>query len=421
MSVRHPIRRVLCAICAMATAMPVAAQTARVPVRPVGSVVAGGSDTLGSVISLRALPDGRVLVNDPVHRRILLYDEALTRATTIVDSTTRGGVSYGRVGGLLPFRADSSLFVDPFTLSVFVIDKTGSVGRTMAVPDPDNVMALVGLQSSPGVDPSGRIIYSDIARANGATKVTNGIPTFPEEPDSTALLRLDLGTRRVDTITYIKTRKVKRRVSQDSAGRMTIVSEMNPLPIVDTWAVLPDGVVAVVRGRDYHVDYYAPEGTRRVGSKLPFAWQHLSDKDKADFIDSVVAARARLTSHDGGQAMATAKSTNGPGTSGRAGGIVTGSVAFVPPSELPDYRPPFFANAAHADARGNLWIETVAAHASPGGPVYDVVSPGGRLIDRVQVPAKRSILGFGVDDTAYLAVRESPAAPHILLERVHVR
>jgi sugar lactone lactonase YvrE len=91
---------------------------------------------------------------------------------------------------------------------------------------------------------------------------------------------------------------------------------------------------------------------------------------------------------------------------------------FIPASDLPDYKPPFFAGSTRADRDGNLWIRTIAGVA--GGPVYDVVNRKGELIDRVQVPADHTILGFGPNGTVYLLNRAT-GAPTGTLEVATIR
>lgn len=81
-------------------------------------------------------------------------------------------------------------------------------------------------------------------------------------------------------------------------------------------------------------------------------------------------------------------------------------MSFVPPSDLPDYKPPFFAGAARADTEGNIWIRTIPTKAIPGGPVYDVINRKGELVERVQVPVNSLIVGFGPGGTVYMTVRE---------------
>ena len=90
----------------------------------------------------------------------------------------------------------------------------------------------------------------------------------------------------------------------------------------------------------------------------------------------------------------------------------------VPPDELPDYRPPFIAGAARADADGNLWVRTQPAKPLPGGPVYDVINKQGELSDRLQVPVGYTLVGFGKGKVVYLSMRD-PKGIH--LARVRLR
>jgi hypothetical protein len=70
------------------------------------------------------------------------------------------------------------------------------------------------------------------------------------------------------------------------------------------------------------------------------------------------------------------------------------------------------------DSRGNLWIRTIPTKAFPGGPVYDVIDRQGALVERVQIPEGRTIVGFGPGDTVYLSVREGRVS---YLEKASIR
>jgi hypothetical protein len=91
---------------------------------------------------------------------------------------------------------------------------------------------------------------------------------------------------------------------------------------------------------------------------------------------------------------------------------------FVPASELPDYKPAFFAGSTRADLDGNLWIRTIPTSAISGGPVYDVVNRKGEIVDRVQVPENTSVIGFGPGGAVFLVNRSGTTAT---LERASVR
>ena len=87
-------------------------------------------------------------------------------------------------------------------------------------------------------------------------------------------------------------------------------------------------------------------------------------------------------------------------------------------SELPDYRPPFSTGAVRADADGNLWIRTSSSKPVPGGPVLDIVSQQGELIDRLQLLPGFTVVGFGRGKVVYLSTRD---ASGIHLARVRLR
>jgi hypothetical protein len=392
-----------------------------------------------------------VLVNDPQRRRVLLFDSTLTSFTVVADSTGATANAYsGRVAGLIPYRGDSTLFVDPQSLSMLVIDPAGKVGRVMSVPRSQDAMMLAANTAfgMPGFDASGRLVYRGNFRPQLPPMGPNGPMGPPQMPDSAPIVRIDLATRVLDTVAFIKTPKVKMDMTRSDDGRISITTQVNPLPVVDDWAVLSNGSVAVVRGQDYHVDIFGADGKKSTAVKMPFEWQRLSDEDKVAFIDSVKAARERLlaaqeaggtpvpgggvaTGAAGGQISGQVMVFGGPdggapparggaGAAGAAGaGPLRGArVNFVEPSELPDYKPPFFSGSMRADTDGNLWIRTIPTKAIAGGPIYDVVNAKGELVDRVQVPAGRTIVGFGAGGTVYLSAREKDASH---LERARIR
>lgn len=433
----------------------------RVAIRPLGAVVATSRDSLGAVAGVRALPGGRVLVNDAARRRVLMLDASLASPTVVVDSAAGAVNSYGpRGGGLIPYRGDSTLFVDPASLSMLVIAPTGTVARVMSVPRSDDASSLAsGIAGAPGFDAQGRLVYRGFprftmerrggpggaggrvepGRPGGTPMVMNGGGP-PALPDTMPLLRVDLATRAVDTVGWVKAPRPGISMTTDESGQPRIRMTMNPLPTVDDWAVTSDGAVAIVRGRDYHVDWVNPDGSRTSSAKLPFDWKRMTDEDKEAFIDSLEAVRARqgpnapmpfvagIGGPGGGAAPVVTRMEMREGGPPGAGGAPprsetrisssAPSMEFVPASELPDYRPPFFAGSVRADREGNLWIRTTAAPTEAGATVWDVVDRKGALVDRVQVPGGRQVVGFGADGTVLLARIDGTNA---VLEKARLR
>ena len=264
------------------------------PVRQIATASAISKELIGNITHVRELPDGRVLANDAMRRRLLLMDTSLAVVGVVLDSLAEISNSYGaRPAGLIPHRGDSTLFVDITSYTMLVIDPAGKLARARAVPRIDDMywLAAPPIYGLPTTDPRGRIVYRQAARPT-PPKVAppRGVPWFPQEPDSAFVVAIDLETRKLDTLGVVKVPKSSFQVRQinTSYGTSWSFSSMtNPLPTTDDWALLPDGTVAFVRARDYRVEYRAPDGTWTSGPKLPYPWQRLTDEDKQRIVDSV--------------------------------------------------------------------------------------------------------------------------------------
>ncbi|HKN58465.1 MAG TPA: hypothetical protein VJV97_06415 [Gemmatimonadaceae bacterium] len=449
---------------AFVVAAPLCLAQSLPPIRQLGPVTAVSKDSLGAVSAVRHLPNGRVLVNDIIGRRVVMFDSLLSSATVVADTTSATANAYGvRPGGLIAYRGDSTLFVDPASLSMLLIDPNGKITRVMSAPRAQDVGFLVGGPfGSPGFDPSGRLVYRAPPdfRALAPRPGAGGVPQFPSPPDSAALVRFDLATRKVDTAAFFKTPKFNMNVTRSPDGGVRLVSTTNPLPQGDDWALLPDGTIALVRTKDFHVDWLTTDGKITASPKIPFNWERLTDEGKVAFIDSarIAIEKARASGQfgpgggqlvlqgagegagggrrgaggagaggetRGGSATAPAPAPNaqpgtmtvttgsnttvtavGPGGAGPGGQLPP--LTMISPSELPDYRPAFTPGSTRVDLDGNLWIRT--SQNVDARPVYDIVNRKGELIDRVQLPANRVLAGFGEGGVVYLAVRDGAIA-----------
>ncbi len=443
-----------------AAAATAGAQQPLPPIRPIGPIERVSSITMKSIAEVRELPGRRVLANDIIDHRVLLFDSTLTHARAIADSTASTANAYGNMpGGLIPYRGDSTLFVDPASLSMLVLDDSGKVARVMAVPHPNEAIFLIGGPfGESGFDPDGHLVFRGFERImrKGPPKGADLKTFVPQFPDSAPIVRVSLATRVEDTVAYFKIPDTKMAIKRTDNG-FVATSIVNPMPIVDDWALLPDGTVAVVRGRDFHIDWYHLDGTHTSTPKIPFDWQRLTDSLKAFVLDSAkqvmetrrderMAAidstkkltgngtqRREMVGSDAGGGMGgmgqmvVVMRTREGGRGGGGGGAappMRGSSApnltvpplqFVEPYQLPDYRPAFSTGATKCDLQGNLWIRT--SEDRNGRPVYDVVNEKGALVDRVQLPPFRTIAGFG-RGVVYMGVADSTGAIH--LERARI-
>jgi hypothetical protein len=426
--------------------------TTKITLRQLPAALATSTDTIGSVAAVRQLPNGNVLVNDQARRRVLMLDKDMKLVSVVADSTSSTANAYGaRPGGLLAYRGDSTLFVDPASLSMLVIDPSGKIIRTMAAPRPNDVGFLTGgAMGNPGFDGQGRLVYRtvDFGFGRNGPRPEPGKPFVPPTPpDSSALVRFDLATRKLDTVGFYKIPRANIQMTQDDKGGMRVSVIMNPLPVVDEWAVMSDGTVAFVRGHDYHVDFVDATGNRTSAEKIPYDWQRMTDDDKQRFLDSskVAIEKLRATQQaaaggtpaaaradglgaamgaaaSGGMVVTMQRSGDGPprvdigGPGGPGGGPQP--INMVPASELPDYKPVFGPGAVKPDMDGHLWVRTIPTKPTTGGAIYDVIDRSGKLVDRVQVPTGTTIAGFGAGGVVYLGLRD---ATGLHVQRIPIR
>lgn len=436
---------------AVAAALSSSAGAQKPPaVRPLGRIERVSTDSLGSASAALAMPGGHVLVNDMTGRRVLLFDSTLSKPHIVADTTGATANAYGeRAGTLIAYRGDSALYIDIASLSMLVITPNGAIARVMAIPRPDEAQNLIGnIFGTPGFDARGRLTYRGRGGGFGGAVMLCCLgsirlpapgqrdelldPLVQQRPDSAYVVRVDLATRIVDTAVVYKIPKLTTSLKADDQGFVTSLQTTHELlPLIDEWAVLPDGSIAVVRGRDYHVDWLSPDGRWTSSPKMPFDWQHIDDDHKQALIDS--AAKADQAELDDIAARNTARRASGGGggnggrggSGGRAGSVGGGGgggrgipvIAGRPQlSELSDYTPPFTAGAVRPDADGNLWIRTSTI--VKGQPVYDIVNRRGELADRVQLPAFRTIAGFA-PGVVFMAVKDAAGIVH--LERARVK
>ena len=516
-------------------------------IRRISTASAVSTEQLGSITSVLQLADGRVLLNDGARRRLLMLDSSLKVVSVVLDSLSHTKNYYGtRPGGLLRYRGDTTLFVDASAFALVLLDNDGKIVRVRSLPRVQDANALAGFSGYPGVDAKGRIVYRINAQA-APPKVAppRGTPYFPQQPDSAFIVGIALDTRKLDTLGVIRIPKEESSVRVSPTGGFNFTSVTNPLPATDEWAVLPDGVIAFIRGRDYRVEYRDAEGKMTSSAKLPYPWTHLNDSTKQILVDSVRQAQTRramggylqqlirwvnqygkpypdslqiptgYTLQQGlqrewklppgvafpanyifacasgeeptmleGVAPPVDSSLLGDGRGGRGGArggfdgggrggfdgggrggfpgggggrgrdgaggnqdaaatpaSLTGRPSCIPtpivvaggnapsmpqlrtpgvmdPRDLPDYKPPFAESSARADGDGNLWVRINTPTPLPGGPIFDVISQKGELVDRLQVPQGYNLVGFGAGRIVYLSVRD---ASGMHLARVRLR
>jgi hypothetical protein len=359
------------------------AQQSELPIRSLGAIVATSVEPVGNSATVRPLSNGQLLVHDPGKRRVLLFDSTLQQAVVVADTTSQTGNAYGRgLTGLVAFSGDSSLMSDVSTGALLVLDPLGKVARIIRLGSRTNPVRLPN--NGLGFDQAGHLVYRAPPPTYLALLDRDFVgDTLMVGPDSTAILRADLATGRVDTLAMLKAPRVRQAVTRrglglGGSGRPAL----NPLPAGDDWTMLHDGTLAIVRVHDYRVDRVQPDRRLVAGPAISIPLMRITDSMK-------VALLALLRAGD------SAATSSGRSTAD------TPHMAVVEPADLPDFLPPFSAGAARGDADGDVWVRRSPGLAVAGGLLYDVINRTGMLVDRVRLPDNTTLGGFG-PGVAYL-------------------
>lgn len=371
----------------------------RVPLTHPEPIEARAIHPLGNAYGLHVLSDGRVLVNDAVGNRLVLFDSSLTRIT-LVAADSGAATKYGDGGlVLVPAPADTTLILDPRAVGFWVLDPNGKVARVIAAPKPSDITMLVQLTGIAYLDTRTRLVYRGIP---APPRIVPGSAP-PASNDSMPLVRGDFETRQLDTVGMIRVSRSKTRMEQQPpspgfpSGRRVFTTITNPILISDDWVVASDGTIAIIRAADYHIDWIRLDGTKYSTPKMPFDWRRLTDEDKQRLIDEARLFREKLNARIG----------------------VNIPFEPVPINEMDDYMPTVRPNSARADLDGNVWIPpTTSLDASPGSLVYDVVNTKGEVTRRVQIPAGRTLVGFGRGGVLYYTTGEPGS---MFIERARIR
>jgi hypothetical protein len=360
-------------VCIVALALPTVRQSQEPRVIGIPSAEFGLPFT--RVGTVRELKDGRLLVVDEREGSVTLIDFKSSAAKQVGRSGAGPG-EYGYPGRLLALPGDSSLLHDPRNARYLVIRPDGTPGETFSLDRA--VAASLGSRGSipRGTDSRGAIYFEAVSQI--------GQGAAPLPVDSAALLRFDRRDGTLDTVAWVRLAKGDVRVTPGPGKGVSITTGAQAFPTRDDWVALPEGGIAVVRVRDYHVDWYPMSGKPVSASPVRFAPITVTEREKEAWR---AERRSRVVSRS-----------------------VGGTQANLPEPEWPATMPPFVYWQTFSRPNGDLWV--LRSHKADTNPVYDVFSALGALRERVALPVGTRLVGFG-NATAYLVRRDDDDLEHL--------
>ena len=365
------------------TAAAIAPAAAQAPLKTLTKADVEYSEPFTSINGIRELRDGRVVVSDMREKTVQVVDLKAGSGTKIGREGSGPG-EYALPARLLAMPGDTSIVYDPLNRRFLIVGPDAKPGAFVSYDNEGSGRLRVSLGARFS-DARGRL-YSVGPNFNIDE---NGAST---SSDSAPILRFDRGTKKTDTLAFIFTPSTTIRTSGGGNNVSVRAGGGNPFAATDEWAVTQDGRLAVLRVKDYHVDWYAPNGQKTSGPAVAYQKIKVTDLDKKQW---------RERAATGGNAIAITRSVGPGGASTNASVGAPANIQIPEPTDWPEVKPPFVGQAAIAAPNGQIWVLRTRA-AADRTPSYDVFDASGRVVSRVALPENTRLLGFG-NGTVYLA------------------
>jgi len=339
-----------------------------------GKPLARLSDDFGSIQTVRELPDGRVLVADPLGKALYLVDMA-AGTRTVVGSEGQGPQEYRQPDAVWPLPADSTLLVDLGNARLVALGPDLNFGPTRPIAQGDFQPGQPLVLAIPqGVDGSGAVYFRSMGGGLGGGDL----------PDSADIVRLPRNGGAAVTVARFKVqdRKVTR---SGGAGNQNVSIDQIPLSPEDAWGVAPDGSIALARAGDYHAEWVAPDGAVIRGPTIPFQSLGIGTAEKEEYLADQARSGGgigvQVMIQDGRPSMSFQR--GGGGSQGRE----------IDRYTWPERMPPVYGGRIPIDPQGRAWVRR---HVKAGAEsTYDVFDRRGQRVGTVTLDPGKRVIGFG--------------------------
>lgn len=332
------------------------------------------AEPFSMIAGIRELPDGKVLVSDPIEELFVRIDLATGQATQL-----------GRVGqGPGEYKTPDRIFAQPDGSTLLTDLGNGRISVFGADGRYRESFPIVQGNNAGGGPGGGRPMFILASQGDGQGRL------YFQQPgggaDSSAVLRYDRRAGKIDTVAFIK---VAPPIQQTSGSENNREVRMTPpiYPRQDAWAVAADGRLAIVRAANYSVEWVTPAGRVR-GAPVAFRAVPIRDGEKQEWIDRLGSGIGVSMENRNGQ-VTTSFSRGRPGQGRPDASSMT----------WPEAKPPFSPTGAMVTPEGELWVERSVAAGSPRE--YDTFNAQGAHTGKVTVPVRSQVIGFG-RGTVYL-------------------
>jgi len=372
----------------LAISTPLLAQN--VQTRTLSKPDAEFSEPFTQIGGVRELKDGRLIVTDPRDKTVQVVDLKAGTATKLGREGAGPG-EYGIPFGMMALPNDTTAIADILNNRILLINPNATVGGfvDLNVPPPaggrgeGGPRMMIGSSMPTASDAKGRFYI------RGAPfRMTDA---GPQSADSVPMIRWTRAGGKRDTLAWLRLPANANQVtSRGGRGNQQVMVRMGggpPFNGADQMAVAPDGRIAIAHHDPYSVDFVSETGQRVRGQPIRYDRQRISEGHKAEWRERQKTATGLTMTNDNGRRSATmgpAGQTEDPEVWGG------------------EYMPPFLplSNTLMFSNEGYLWIQRTGPAGQP--PTFDVIDRAGNLVQKVVLPKRSRLVGFG-NGTVYTA------------------
>lgn len=360
--------RALAAVLFAASASTLTAQQAP-PVRDLPKPTRELEDPYSLVSAVREAGRGIVVVADAMDGELTTVNFA-TGERAPLGRQGAGPGEYRSPGALFRVRGDTIWAMDPAQqrITVFLPDLKAGVPFHLQMFDTQTRTAIMAPFS---VDDGGRMYSSTMPVGGGGPNM--------RIPDSVDVVRFDPRAPGART-TLSKVRFPTSGTPEMKVEGQTIKYSMAfpGLVTADSWAVFPDGRVAIVHGATYTVEFITADGKRTVSRPIAYEKVPVTKADQ----DAEMAEAKRVLAEQ----MKAVRRTMPPG--------FTLDINMTAPETWPGTYPAIAPMAVHAAPDGMLWVRR-STPARLDREQWDVVDPRGAVVARWRLAPRTKLVGVG--------------------------
>lgn len=332
-------------------------------------------DPYSLIAALREFGRGKLVVADGVDGELTVVDIANGEKTPLGRQGSGPG-EYRAPAALFRLRGDTIWAMDPpqQRFTVFLPDlKAGTPFRLEMFDNATRSAVMAPFHA----DESGRFYSSALPIGAGGPNMSI--------PDSVNIVRFDprtTGARTVLSKVRFPTSGTPQMRVDGQVIRYTMA--FPGLVTADSWAVFPDGRVAIVHGGSYTVEFIAADGRRTTSRPIAYERVNVTAVDR----DAEMNEAKRVLAEQ----MKAAQRSMPAGMSL--------DINMTPPETWPTTYPAIAPMMIFAAPDGRLWVRRNMP-ARLDREHWDVIDTAGNLVARWRLPVRTRLVGVGAAGVVY--------------------